>query len=127
MNFSSLYMYAKRFEKLAQQDTYILYKKYVLDQFFNAFKNGKYTILYDTVNVESDQSSGSAGNIYGPNMIFDFVSKQNLPVEAVDTEVTTALKNSPLGDKIHNVNVEANGPMRFTCNIQFNTSISEIQ
>lgn len=127
MDFSSIYAAAKRFEKLAQQDTYILYKKYVLDQFFNAFKDGKYTIIYDSVNVESDPSSGSAGNIYGPNMIFNFISKINLPVENVDAEVTNALKKSALGDKIHNVNVESNGPMRFTCNIQFNTSISEIQ
>lgn len=127
MDFSSIYIAANRFEKLAQQDTYILYKKYVLDQFFNAFKNGKYTIIYDSVNTEYNPTLGSAGDLYGPTMTFDFIAKTNDPLPAIDAEVTKALSSSSIGDKVHAVNVEPNGPKKFTCNIQFNSIISGIE
>lgn len=118
VNIDFVYRFAANFAKLAQE-SYTLTKKYVLDQFFNAFKN-RYVILYDTVESEYDEG---AGNIYGPVMTFDFMNQGNDAPNKIIADVTKAMESSQIGPYIHVVNVRRVADKRFSCYIQFKNTI----
>lgn len=122
-----IYQYATRFAKMAQS-TVTLSKRYVLSQFFNAFKD-KYVIVYDSVAVDEPDTKSNVVHMYGPSMKFDFVEspKQTLPVGKINNEVNQALTGGSLKDFIHSVGVEATDQnKRYTCHLTFNTSVDSL-
>jgi len=131
MDVNKIFEYAKKFEKLAQDEpspthNYSMSKRYVLDNFFNTFRD-KYTILYDTVKTEYDKE---VGDLFGPKMTFNFVKnpKNNIPPQKISQDVTSGMENSRLGQYIHAISADPPPSMenKYTCVIQFNNNITEI-
>lgn len=124
MDITSIYNYAAKFVALAQEN-YSMNKRYVFDQFFNAFRDGRYTALYDS--MASEYNAG-AKDIYGITVYFNFIEspKSNNNQTKVSEEVVTALQNSKLGPYIHAIEVQLISPKKYICIIQFKPSVTEL-
>ena len=128
ININKLYRLATTFEN-AINDNKIVTKQLIFNQFFNAFRDGRYTLLYNYFkSVGADDGLGETYtyNPWGAHVKFRFIDKKNNAPKIIKQEVTTALQASSIGSDIHMMFVEPLGNSLYEVQIQFKNSVPEV-